>query len=178
MTTSPQKSQCQQIWRLGGPGKGTLLQLLAFLASNCYLERKGPRPLQIQRTKRAEFADGSKRLGVRGPSVQKAARKHLCIQFPLSGILHTISLVRHSAGWPAPEGDLGFLWHQQLAGLCRRWESVIIQGRVRGAQEASCWLWTCKDWCHLVLAAASHDPRELLRSLLVSQLFGAPLNKH
>lgn len=63
-----------------------LLQLLAFLASNCYLERKDHRPLQIQRTKRAEFADGSKRLGVRGLSVQKAARKHLCIQFPLSCI--------------------------------------------------------------------------------------------
>ena len=92
--------------------------------------------------------------------------------------MHTIFPVPHLAGWPTPEGNLGFLRRQQLAVLCRRWGSVITQGSVRGAQEASCWLWTCKDWCHLVLAVASHDPRELLHSQLVSQLFGAPLNKH
>ena len=51
-------------------------------------------------------------------------------------------------------------------------------GQREGAQEASCWRWTCKDWCHLVSAVASHDPRELLHSQLVSQLFGAPLSKH
>lgn len=37
---------------------------------------------------------------------------------------------------------------------------------------------TCKDWRHLVSAAAFLDPRELPRLPLVSQLFRAPLKKH
>ena len=54
-----------------------------------------------------------------------------------------------------------------------------VHGVVKGSgvQKASCWCWDLSQ-CHLVSAAASRDPREQQRLLLVSQLFMASLNKH
>lgn len=169
MTTSPQKSQCQQIWRLWRSWEGYSFTAPCISSKQLLPREKGSQAFANTKDKEGRVCRWEERAWCQGAVCAKSSQE---------ASLHTISLVRHLAGWPTPEGDLGFLWRQQLAGLCRRWGSVITQGRVRRAQEASCWLWTCKDWCHLVLAAASHDPRELLRSPLVSQLFGAPLNKH
>lgn len=111
-----------------------------MLSSSRLLPRKFPPALanidREGRTKRPEeHANGNKGLGVRGPFVQKAARRHLPALFPF---------VPYVASLLTLEGTPGFLWHQQLAVLCRRWllrvcwRNVLPQGgQARsGAQHA------------------------------------------
>lgn len=162
-----------------------------MFSSSHLLPRKFPPALanidREGRTKRPEeHANGNKGLGVRGPFVQKAARRHLPALFPF---------VPYVASLRTLEGTPGFLWHQQLAVLCRRWPlrvcwgNVLPQGgrsrsaaRWKRAQKASCWLRDCAEirrGGHLVSAVASRDPWGAVVSLLLeSQLFLVLLNKH